>query len=90
MPYFYWTIRKSSSLLNNVWLLLLAILLVAFYGSQVAGWFALKQLVLGMSMSLIKDAVAQIYLGESPRLSKDNPQSLRQLLMRICFSPIDG
>ncbi|MGB9859405.1 MAG: oligosaccharide flippase family protein, partial [Moorellaceae bacterium] len=84
----YWRFpifSSSSSLLNNAGLQLPAILLAAFYGPQVAGWFALGQRVLGMPMTLIGDAVAQVYLGEAPRLSRDNPQALRQLFMRTMF-----
>ena len=75
-------LASGSSLLNSAGLQLPAILLAAFYGTQVAGWFALGQRVLGIPIALIGWSVAQVYMGEVSRLARDNPTALRQLFMK--------
>ena len=41
-----------------------ALLLAAFYGPQIAGWFVLGQKVIAIPMRFVGQAVAQVYLGE--------------------------
>lgn len=69
-------ISSGSALLNSAGLQLPALLLAAFYGAQVAGWFAVGQRVLGAPFALVRQAVAQVYLGEAAKLAHQNPPEL--------------
>lgn len=73
---------SGSALLNSAGLQLPALLLAAFYGPQVAGWFALGQRVIGVPIELVGVAVSQAYLGEAPALARDNPRALYRLFIR--------
>ncbi|WP_068778814.1 lipopolysaccharide biosynthesis protein [Paenibacillus sp. GM2] len=55
----------ASNMLNSLGIYLPTILLAAFYGPQVAGWFALSQRILGSPMTLITSSVMNVYLSES-------------------------
>lgn len=72
-------LSSGSSLLNSAGLQLPAILLAAFYGPQVAGWFALGQRVVGVPAVLIGRAVAQVYIGEAARFARESPAELHRL-----------
>lgn len=66
----------GAALLNGSARLLPALLIAALYGTQVAGWFALSQRVLGAPMRLLGGAVAHAYLGEAPRLAPGDAYAL--------------
>lgn len=59
------------------------ILFAAFYGAQVAGWFALGQRVIAAPLNIVVDSVAQVYFGEAARLPRDDPKAMRQLFLRL-------
>lgn len=71
-------ISCGSALLNSLGLQIPPLLLAAFYGPQVAGWFALGQRVLGVPLSLLGASVAQVFLAESARIS-NSLESMRIL-----------
>lgn len=73
---------SGSALLNSAGLQLPALLLTALYGPQVAGLFALGQRVVGMPMTLVGQAVAQVYLSEASQLGQRDPSALRRLFLR--------
>jgi len=75
-------LSSGSVLLNSAGLNLPLLLLAAFYGPQVAGWFSLGQRVIGVPMVLIGQAVAQVYLGEASRLAQENPGALLSLFLK--------
>jgi O-antigen/teichoic acid export membrane protein len=85
-------LSSGSSLLNSAGLQLPAILLAAFYGPQVAGWFALGQRVVGVPAVLVGRAVAQVYIGEAARLARESPAELDRLFSttarRLLFAGI--
>ncbi|NER94659.1 MAG: oligosaccharide flippase family protein [Symploca sp. SIO1B1] len=81
----YWrfpVLSGSSALLNSAGLQLPALLIAAFYGTQVAGWFALGQRIIGIPMALIGISVSQVYFSEAARLLRDNPEELRQFFFK--------
>jgi O-antigen/teichoic acid export membrane protein len=75
-------VSSGTALLNSVALFGPALLLAAFYGPQVAGWFALSQRVVGVPMTLLGKAVAQVYLGEFARAAIHSDEQLSPLFWR--------
>lgn len=71
-----------SSMINSAGLQIPAILLAVLYGTQVAGWFALSQRVLGIPMILVGQAVSQVYMGTASRLACRDIKALRSLFLR--------
>jgi O-antigen/teichoic acid export membrane protein len=63
------TLATGAALLNSAARLFPTLLIAALYGAEVAGWFALAQRVLSAPVFL-STAVAQVYLGEAPRLAR--------------------
>ncbi len=74
-------LSSGSALLNSAGLQLPALLLAAFFGPHVAGWFALGQRVVGVPMALLGRAVAQVYFGEASWLAREEPGALRRLFL---------
>lgn len=72
-----------AGFLNGLGLHVPQLLFAAFYGAEVAGWFALGQRVIAAPLNIVVDSVAQVYFGEAARLPKDNPERMRQLFLRI-------
>ncbi|HXH09124.1 MAG TPA: oligosaccharide flippase family protein [Alphaproteobacteria bacterium] len=88
---------SGSALINNLGLQLPMLLLAAFYGSQVAGWFGLGQRVLGIPLTFLGNSIAKVYIGEASRLKLENPALLRRLVLQttfrlfvICILPMMG
>jgi O-antigen/teichoic acid export membrane protein len=65
-----------SGLLNTASVQLPALFLISLYGAEVAGWFALGQRVVGLPMSLVGTAVAQVYVSKASQISRENPAGL--------------
>lgn len=72
----------ASNLLNSLGIFLPTILFAAFYGPQVAGWFALGQRILGSPMTLITTSVMSVYLSESSQYMLHSPHKLYPLFMK--------
>ncbi len=72
-----------GSLLNALGLQVPQILFAAFYGAEVAGWFALGQRVIAAPLNIVVDSVAQVYFGEAARLPRDDPRAMRRLFMKL-------
>jgi len=73
--------------LLNVLGLQLPVILVAYqYGSQVAGWFGLTQRVVGLPVTLIGTAVAQVYLGEFVTALRSDRIQARALFKRATIA----
>lgn len=58
-------------------------LFAAFYGAEVAGWFALGQRVIAVPLNILIDSVSQVYFGEAARLPKDDSRSLRRFFFKL-------
>ncbi|MBA3530446.1 MAG: oligosaccharide flippase family protein [Ardenticatenales bacterium] len=72
-------ISSGSSLLNVAGLQLPVLLLAVLFGPQVVGLFALGQRVIGIPLSLIGQAVAQVYFGEASKVARTAPERLPPL-----------
>ncbi|MGO4108818.1 lipopolysaccharide biosynthesis protein [Paenibacillus sp. YAF4_2] len=72
----------ASNILNSIGLYLPTIMLAAFYGPQVAGWFALGQRILGSPMTLIQTSVRHVYLSESSEYVNHAPEKLYPLFQK--------
>jgi len=73
---------SGTALLNRVGLYLPPILLAAFYGPQVAGWFALGQRVIGLPTMVISKSVMDVYTGEAAELVRTDPRALERLFVK--------
>jgi len=58
-------------------------LFAAFYSAEVAGWFALAQLVIASPLGVVVNAVDQVYFGEAARLPKNDPASMKRLFLKL-------
>lgn len=72
-------LTSFSSLFNSAGLQLPPLLLVAFFGAHIGGFYALVQRVVGAPMTMVGQSVAQVFFGESARLARENPSALRRL-----------
>ncbi|MBC7080578.1 MAG: oligosaccharide flippase family protein [Methanothrix sp.] len=72
-----------ASLLDALGLHIPQILFAAFYGAEVAGWFALGQRVIAAPLNIVVDSVAQVYFGEAARLPRDDPKAMRRLFLKL-------
>lgn len=75
-------LSMSSNVLNSIVLYIPAILLASLYGTQVAGWFALCQRILGSPMTLIMTSVRNVYLSESSDYMINDPSRLYPLFRK--------
>lgn len=60
-----------SGLLNSAGLYLPVILIATLYGAEAAGWLGFTQRILALPVTLIGQAVAQVYLGELARAHRN-------------------
>jgi O-antigen/teichoic acid export membrane protein len=75
-------LSSVSALFNSAGLQLPSLLLLAFYGPQVAGWFALSQRVLGIPTTLLGTSVSQVYTGKAAQMARETPTSLLPLFQK--------
>lgn len=78
----YAAISTPGALTNAVGLQAPTFMILAIYGNQVLGWFALAQLVVGVPMGLLGQSVAQVYVGEAGRLVETDRPMLHRLFRR--------
>ena len=76
-------ISSGSALLNSAGLQMPVLLLAALYGSQVAGWFGFGYRVIQIPISLIQQAVGQVFLGEIARRIHENPRDVKPLFYQV-------
>lgn len=69
-----------------------SLLLAAFYGPQVAGWYALGQRVLAGPARIVGAAIAQVYFSEAARMMHERPAALapqfRRLTRRLVLASV--
>lgn len=75
-------ISSWSALINIAGYSLPPLLIAQLYGAKTLGWFALGDRVLGMPVTLIGQAVSQVYTIEAASLSTRDPQAMRGLFLR--------
>ncbi|MBE0447462.1 MAG: oligosaccharide flippase family protein [Actinobacteria bacterium] len=76
-------ITSGSAVLNSLGLQAPVLLLTAFYGPQVVGWFAFAQRVTSMPLNLVGQSLAQVYFGEAAQLAREDPRRLRMRFLGI-------
>lgn len=72
-----------AGLLDALGLQVPQLLFAAFYGAEVAGWFALGQRVIAAPLNIVVDSVAQVYFGEAARLPRDDPKAMKRLFIKL-------
>jgi len=72
-----------SGLLNNGVLQMPPLILAIMFTQNVVGLFALTQRVVGVPMKMIGQSIAEVYLGECAKLSRENPKLLLKLFKNI-------
>jgi O-antigen/teichoic acid export membrane protein len=78
-PIFFGTANLIDVLGSNAPQLFFA----AFYSAEVAGWFALAQMVIAAPLTIVVNSVDQVYLGEAARLHRDDPKSMRRFFLKL-------
>ncbi|HEY9722872.1 MAG TPA: lipopolysaccharide biosynthesis protein [Oscillatoriaceae cyanobacterium] len=83
----------GSLLLNAVGVQVPTLMLAAFYGPGALGLYALCQRVIGLPLSLVGDATAQVYLGEFARSVRTDLGAVRGLFLKttvqlLCVSAV--
>jgi len=76
-------LAAGAGLLNSGGLQVAQLLLGLFYGTQVAGWYALGQRMIDAPMTLVGQAVAQVYAAEVARLAREEPGGVRPLFQQL-------
>ena len=74
------------TLMNAMLLQVPAFLLTASYGTEVVGWYALAQRVLGLPLFIIGTAVSQVYMGEASRIAQEDRGAVARLFWRTAKS----
>jgi O-antigen/teichoic acid export membrane protein len=82
-------VLAPSGLINMLGLQLPVLIIAYAYGSEVAGWLGLAQRVLGVPVTIVGAAIAQVYVGElaamrregDPRAASLFDRTTRQLLL---------
>lgn len=75
-----------SALLGSLGLRAPLLLLVAFYGTEVGGQYALAERILYLPLTLVAGSVGQVFIAHSARLVRDQPGDLRKLFTRTTWS----
>jgi len=86
----YWRFPLISSwaaTINSIGMQAPVLMLTALYGPQVAGWYAVAELIIGLPLGMVSGAVDEVYLGETARLihvdSASLPRRFKALSLRL-------
>ena len=71
-----------GALINTSGLALPALFLAQYYGARETGCFALVNRVLGIPIGLIGASIAQVYISESAKLSRSDPNRLMHMFLK--------
>ncbi|WP_301664839.1 oligosaccharide flippase family protein [Methanoculleus frigidifontis] len=81
----YWSfpvLNLPASIVNNFTIYLPAIMLLAIYDGQTAGFYALANSMMVIPGSAISRSLAQAYLGEASKMVREESQDLRSLYVK--------
>lgn len=78
----YPLVSMWGALINTSGLALPALFLAQYYGTRETGCFALVNRVLGIPIGLIAVSVAQVYVSESAKLSRSDPNRLMSIFLK--------
>ncbi|WP_206751738.1 lipopolysaccharide biosynthesis protein [Rhodothermus marinus] len=81
----YPLVQLPSGFLNMLALMAPVPVFTALYGPAVGGGLALAQRVVGLPVSLIGAAVADVFYGRAAELARERPQALRGFLLATAF-----
>ncbi len=81
-------VSAASSIVNAAGAALPMLLVASFYGSQVMGWFGMVDKVLTVSVSMVGQAVSQVYMQEAASVARGDPFHLQALFHRTMFKLI--
>jgi O-antigen/teichoic acid export membrane protein len=73
---------SPSILLNTLGLEAAVLVVVALYGTDVGGHFALAQRVIQLPVTVVGVAIAQVYFAEAAQVARERPSDLRRLFWR--------
>ncbi|MGZ4107872.1 MAG: lipopolysaccharide biosynthesis protein, partial [Tumebacillaceae bacterium] len=76
----------GSVLLNSLGTQMTPLMLTALYGPADVGWYMLADRVLGLPLSLIGNAVSQVYLAEAANMVNGNLAGLKRLFWKTVKS----
>jgi O-antigen/teichoic acid export membrane protein len=79
-------LSSPSALLSTSGLQAPLLLLVALYGPQVGGLYALADRLCSLPLTLVAGAVGQVFIAEAARLAREQPEELRPLFGRTTRS----
>lgn len=71
-----------SSIVNTVGQQAPLLFLVALYGTEVGGRYALADRLLGLCVALVSESVGQVFFAEGARVVREQPAALRALFWR--------
>lgn len=71
-----------SSLLNTLGLNLPRLLISAFYGLEVIGWFSFGQRIIAIPMTLVGTSVGQVFLSTAAQLKNEAPDRLKPFYLK--------
>lgn len=77
---------SGSALLGNLGLRAPLLLLVAFYGTEAGGQYALAERVCYLPLTLIAGAVGQVFMADGARLAREQPGELRRFFRKTTLS----
>jgi O-antigen/teichoic acid export membrane protein len=75
-------LTSPSILLNALGLEAAVLVIVALYGTDVGGHFALAQRVIQLPVTVVGVAIAQVYFAEAAQVARERPGDLRRLFWR--------
>lgn len=75
-----------SSLLNTLGLQAPLLFMVAFFGTEAGGRYALAERTAALPVTLIAGAVGQVFVAQAARLARDEPPAMRALFLRTTWS----
>ena len=80
------SVSAPSALLNTLAMQLPLLLLVAFYGTDAGGHYALADRLCSVPLTLVAAAVGQVYVADAARLAHERPRALRAGFIRTTAS----
>ncbi len=86
----YPLISMWGALINTSGLALPTLFLAQYYGPRETGCFALVNRVLGIPIALIGVSLAQVYISESAKLSRSDPNRLMHMFLKTTRHMIYG
>jgi O-antigen/teichoic acid export membrane protein len=81
-------ISAASSIMNAAGASIPMLMVASLYGPRVMGWFAIVDKVLTVSVSLVGQAVSQVYMQEAACLAHGDPVQLQALFRGALFKLI--